>query len=111
PRHRHVRGEPGALRAERLLDDLDDDLLAFLQQLFDLLLRLFAIAARVPLAAALVVLVAGELVELVERVDDLRDVEEPVALEAEIDERGLHAGQDFRDPAFVDVADDSALTL
>ena len=62
-------------------------------------------------AAALLVVVAGELVELVQRVDDVGDVEEAVALEAEIDEGGLHAGQDFRDPALVDVADDAAVAF
>ncbi len=50
--HRHVRGQARALGAERLLDDLDDDLLAFFQQLFDLRLRLVAIAASLPRAAA-----------------------------------------------------------
>ena len=35
-RHRHVRGQARALGAERLLDDLDEDVLAFLQQVFDL---------------------------------------------------------------------------
>ena len=39
-RHRHVRGEARALGAERLLDDLDEDLLAFLEQVFDLRLGL-----------------------------------------------------------------------
>ena len=32
---------------------------------------------------------------LVQVRDDVRDVEEPVALEAEVDERRLHPGQDF----------------
>ena len=52
-RHRHVRGQPRALGAERLLDDLDEDLLAFLQQVFDLGLGLvaIAIAAREPRVA------------------------------------------------------------
>ena len=61
--------------------------------------------------ARLVVFVAGELVELDERVDDVGDVEEAVALEAEVDEGGLHAGQHFRDPALVDVTDDAAVPL
>jgi hypothetical protein len=39
PRHRHVRGQPGALGAQRLFDDLNQDLLPFLQQVFDLRLR------------------------------------------------------------------------
>src|SRR6185295_16743508 len=119
-RHRDVGGEAGALGAERLLDDLDDDLLAFLEELLDLLLRpILAIALRAALrsaatvgvAAGLIVVVAGELVELDEGVDDVGDVEEAVALEAEVDEGGLHAGQDLRDPALVDVADDAAVPL
>ena len=52
-----------------------------------------------------------ELLELLEGVDDVGDVEEPVALEADVDEGGLHAGQHLRDPALVDVADDAALPL
>ena len=35
-RHRDVRGQAGALGAERLLDHLDEDFLPFLQQVFDL---------------------------------------------------------------------------
>ena len=48
PGHRRVGGEPRPLGAERLLGHLDDDLLAFLQEFFDLRLRVllaFAIAA------------------------------------------------------------------
>src|SRR6185503_3873061 len=40
--------------------------------------------------------------------DDLVDVEEAVALEADVDEGGLHTGQDVVDLALVDVADDRA---
>ena len=40
--------------------------------------------------------------------DDLVDVQEAVALEADVDEGGLHAGQDVVDLALVDVADDRA---
>ncbi len=47
--HRGVRGEARALRPERLLGHLDDDLLPFLQELFDL--RLGALVA-VAVAAA-----------------------------------------------------------
>ena len=47
PRHRDVRRQPRALGAERLLDDLDQDLLALLQQVFDLRLRLIPIAVAV----------------------------------------------------------------
>ena len=42
------------------------------------------------------------------RADDLVDVEEAVLLEADLDERGLHAGQDVVDAAEVDVARDRA---
>ena len=51
PGHRHVRGEPRALGAERLLDDLDDDLLPFLEEVFDLRLRAVAIASLAAVAA------------------------------------------------------------
>src|SRR6267142_1369051 len=74
-RHRHVRGEARALRAERLLHDLDDDLLAFLQQLLDLGLGPIAVVAATLAPAALLLVVARELVELVERVDDVGDVQ------------------------------------
>ena len=50
-------------------------------------------------------------VRILDRVEDLRDVQERVALEADVDERRLHAGQHLRDPALVDVADDAALAL
>ena len=40
--------------------------------------------------------------------DDLVDVEEAVLLEADLDERGLHSGQDVVDAAEVDVAGDRA---
>src|SRR5262245_29679826 len=104
-----MRGEPRALGPERLLDDLDDDLLPFLQQLLDFRLRPLAprVPARLPIlpAAVLLLVVARQLVELVDRVDDISDVEETVALQADVDEGRLHAGKDFRDPALVDVAD------
>ena len=58
------------------------------------------------------VLVAGlEPVELLDRVDDLGDVQERVALETDVNKGGLHAGQHLRDPALVDVADDAPMTL
>ena len=38
--------------------------------------------------------------------DDLVDVQEAVALEADVDEGGLHAGKDVVDLPLVDVADD-----
>jgi hypothetical protein len=143
-RHRDVGREPRAFRAERFLDDLDEDLLPFFQQIFDLGLRAVTIAVAVApaavagafrtlgrLGAALrdrslgrtrqhrrfrtnhrLVLVAGfETVELFDRVDDFRYVEKRIALEAYVNERGLHAGQNFRDPPLVDVPDHTALPL
>ena len=74
--------------------------------------RLRARRTGAPLAAAggRLVLVRLEAVELLEGGDDVGDVEEAVALETEVNERRLHAGQHFRDPALVEVADDAALT-
>ena len=57
-------------------------------------------------AAAAAAAALGRL--LAAREDDLVDVEEAVALEADVDEGGLHAGQDVVDLALVDVADDRA---
>src|SRR5438105_8979139 len=121
PGHRHVRGEARALRAERLLHHLDDDLLSFAQQFLDLRLRPLAPRfhsgrrrARRSLALpapAVLVVVARQLVELVDRVDDVGDVEEAVALQTDVDEGGLHAGEGFRDPALVDVAAGAPLPL
>src|SRR5690606_38294146 len=40
--------------------------------------------------------------------DDIRDVQERRALEADVDERGLHAGQHARYASLVDVADQAS---
>ena len=45
-----------------------------------------------------------------EVLDHIADVEKRVALEPEVDEGGLHAGKHLRHAAFVDVADDRAMT-
>src|SRR6185437_13285104 len=50
----------------------------------------------------LVVVVTREAIELLHRVDDFRDVEERVALEADVDERGLHAREDLGHATLVD---------
>src|SRR6202000_744289 len=96
---RQVHREPRALRLQRVLDDLDQDLLARLDQLVDP--SAFARAAAAPRGPGAV------------REDDLVDVEEAVALEADVDEGGLHAGKDVVDLSLVDVADDrtAAATL
>ena len=51
-RHRDVRGEPGALGAERLLHDLDEDLLPFLEQVFYLRCGSALLAVAAPSATA-----------------------------------------------------------
>ncbi len=94
PGDREVHREPGALRLQRVLDDLHDDLLPGLEHLGDLP----AVAALAATAARR--LDAGE--------HDLVDVQEPVLLEADVDEGGLEAGEDVVDAALVDVADDRA---
>ena len=90
---RQLHREPRALGLERVLDDLHDDLLPRLEQVGDPRAALLA-------AAALHLLDAGQ--------HDLVDVQEPVLLLAEVDERRLEAGQDVVDLALVDVADDRA---
>ena len=70
PRQRDLRRQPGALRLHRILDRLDEQLLAAGDQVLDLL------AVSLPL----------ELGH-----DDLVDVEEAVLLETDLDECRLHA--------------------
>lgn len=41
--------------------------------------------------------------------EDVADVEESIAIEADINESGLHAGEDAGDSAFVDAADEGKL--
>jgi hypothetical protein len=41
--------------------------------------------------------------------ENVADVEEGIAIEADIDESGLHAGEDAGDSAFVDAADEGEL--
>src|SRR5262245_14013810 len=57
------------------------------------------------------ILVGLEAIELLERGDDVAHIEEAVALEPEINESRLHAGEDFRYPALVDVANHAARAL
>ena len=70
---------------------------------------------RLPRSLGLVVpLALSGLVRIVHRrgvLGDVRDVEEPVALETDVDEGGLHPGEHLRYAAFVDVADDAALAF
>src|SRR5277367_6179764 len=41
--------------------------------------------------------------------EDIADVEESIAIEADVNESGLHAGEDAGDSAFVDAADEGEL--
>ena len=83
---RDLGRQPRALRLHRVLDGLDEDLLVALEEVLDL-----AAAAALELGR-----------------DDLVDVQEAVLLEADLDERGLHAREDVVDGALVDVARDRA---
>jgi hypothetical protein len=85
-RQRDLAGQPRALGLHRVLDRLDEDLLVALEEVLDL-----AAAAALELGR-----------------DDLVDVQEAVLLEADLDERGLHAREDVVDGALVDVAGDRA---
>ena len=92
PRDRDLHRKACALRLQRVLDDLDEDLLLRLDELVD--------APAVAVAAPRRLLAVGG--------DDLVDVQEAVSLQADVDERRLHAWQDVVDDALVDVADDRA---
>jgi hypothetical protein len=87
--HRQAR----PLGLQRVLDDLDDQLLAGLDQVGD------AAAVAAP-ATAPRRLHAGQ--------HDLVDVQEAVLLQPDVDERRLQAGEDVVHAALVDVADDRA---
>ena len=96
PGDRELHRQPRALGLQRVLDDLHDDLLARLEQVGDLRAALLGGAAAAPR-------------RLDARQHDLVDVQEAVLVEADVDERGLQAGQDVVDLALVDVADDGAV--
>jgi hypothetical protein len=85
-RQRDLRRQPRALRLHRVLHRLDEDRLPAGDQVLD--------------AAAVAALELGA--------DDLVDVQEAVLLEADLDERGLHAREHVVDRAEVDVAGDRA---
>ena len=82
-RERDLRRQARALRPHGILHGLDEDLLASGDQLLD----------------ALAVALALELGH-----HDLVHVQEAVAAEADVDERGLHAREDIVDDSLVDVA-------
>src|SRR4029079_17644015 len=107
----------------RFLEHLDDDLLAGAEELVDRGLlagrtvgdgvSVAAVAVAIPVAIAAVavtvaVLAELDLLEVVQLLAHVGDVEERVALEPDVDERRLHAGQHPRDAPLVDVADRAA---
>jgi hypothetical protein len=49
------------------------------------------------------------MVVVFEIFEDVADVKEGIAVEADIDESGLHAGEDAGDSAFVDATDEGEL--
>ena len=114
--------DPGALGAERLLGHLDQDLLALVEHVLDgrdhaplalgrRLGRLSALCADdgiLTLELDVRVLVLGQHHPLVlaEVGDEVARVEEGVLGQADVHERGLHAGEDVGYDALVDVPDD-----
>ena len=89
PGEAHLRREARALGADRILDHLDQQRLALVQDPLD----------RPRIASAMAVLPV---------LPDVGDVQERRALEADFDERALHAREHARDAAEVDVADEAA---
>ncbi len=87
-----LRRQPRALGADRVLHDLHGQRLAFEDLALDR--QQHAVAIAVALAA---------------RAEQVGHVQEGRALETDVDERALHAGQHARDLAEVDVADQAAL--
>ena len=87
---RHLAGQPGALVAHRVLGHLDEHGVAGLQRHLD--------PARLPVHAGGVPV-------------DLTGIQDGVAALADVDERGLHAGQHVLHPAEVDVADHRGVRL
>src|SRR5829696_2961399 len=87
---RHLGGQPGPLGPDRVLGHLDEHGLAGLEDLLD--------PRRLTVQVLLVVV-------------DLAGVQHRVAAAADVDEGGLHAGEDVLDPAEVDVADHGAAGL
>ena len=105
-----MRGDPGTLGANRLLGDLDQDFLTFLKQFFNRRQwwTFFAgfFAGRVVTMTYFDVVFDGfHLVKYI------GDIQESRLLQTDIDESCLHARQDPNDPATVDVADDTELTV
>ena len=116
---RQVARDARALERDRILGDLTQHVLAGLDQLFDLAVRELLARARDPRSGALGRIVAGVIglavLEQARRVttQDVRDVEKGRALHLgpQVDERCLHARQDARDLAAIDVSDHAAVAF
>jgi len=107
-RDRNVGGDPSALAADRLLGDLDDDLLAFAEQGVDIRRRLSAAVARAASAAlrgAVVAIRFDRVVVVIARVEERR------FFETDVHKRGLHSGQYSSYAPLDDGAGDVALVV
>ena len=103
-----VRADARPLVRQRVLDHLDDDLLPRLQQVVDRGRDLRRVVVVEVVGAAVVEL------QVLHRLDvggDVADVEEGVALEADVDEGGLHAREHPRHPPLVDVAHEPPMAV
>jgi hypothetical protein len=86
----NVGGQPRTLGAQRILDDLDQNLIAFGDQRANIVgVRRLDAGIGMP------------------RIEDVGGMQKGGALQADIDECRLHARQHPGNPAFVDVADQS----
>ena len=103
-RHGDLRGDTRALRGDRLLAHLNEELLAALQHVLDRRrISLVALELAKGLFAVVVVVVTTAI-----RVDEVGRVKERALLGADVDERGLKAGKDCVYLAEVDVAHHAA---
>mgnify|MGYP000743045153 CR=1 FL=1 len=91
-------GHPRPLRAPRTLRHLDHDFLARLDQFLDLAPPQLAATHR-----------GGRSIRLLGQ--DVRDVEEGVSLQSDIDERGIHSGKHVLDDSFEYGAHDALFAL
>jgi hypothetical protein len=94
---RDVGRQARALGADGVLDDLDEDLLAFAEEIADV--RFDGFVGR------RLVIDSEDVGEVVEDAASLADIEKTVPRETDVDERRLHSRQDPGHPTFVEVAD------
>ena len=90
-RERNLRRQPRALGSNRVFDDLHDERLPLVQNLFDRLRRDF-----------------GRVLCLAE-FPDVGDVQKRGALQPDFNKRALHAGQHPRHATEINVADEAAM--